>query len=515
MTLRAVSASQIETFRSCQRKWGWRALDKIEAPPNASAAKGTLIHAQYERYLKGESLDYSTPALREAAERAMPGIVNLPPPGTEGLLVEHGFSLQTSNGILFRGFMDVVVPHAHVVPGLAEWAASKGVGADNPCVIDHKSTSSFRYAKTADVLNTDVQAMVYAYETMRAYRTPTVDLLWNYVSTKGAADTKRVHLRVVSEHVAAQFLGPITDSATQIVTTYAAHPKVLDLRPNTDACDAYGGCPYKQLCLDLHSGPMGHLNQEETHMSQSSVDLFARIATSNVKEDAATASLPAGITNAPDGWTPPAFMTAPASPAVSMFPPPMPAAAVVPINPPESLLERAPAVVPEVKAKPKKLTKAEKAAVAAAVAQAESPPDLGEVYTSDAATLPPPPAADTIPAPPIETGRYSADAANPARRTEEVFKAKPFILYLDCAPENRTTLRASELFAKVNAEIEKSFAGNPTTYQLIKYDGPGLFLAGFTKLFDQTPQDIVLDTRTKEGLLVLEALRARAGMVVR
>ncbi len=200
MTLRAVSASQIETFTSCQRKWGWRALDKIEVPPHASAAKGTLIHSQFERYLKGESLDYSTPALREAAERAMPGIVNIPQPKSPGMLIEHGFTLPTERGILFRGFMDVVVPHAHVVPGLT---------GDNPCVIDHKSTSSFRYAKTKDVLLTDVQAMIYAYETMRTYRSPVVDLVWNYVTTKGAAATERRHLRVMSQHVAEQFNGPI------------------------------------------------------------------------------------------------------------------------------------------------------------------------------------------------------------------------------------------------------------------------------------------------------------------
>ncbi len=90
---------------------------------------------------------------------------------------------------------------------------------------------------------------------------------------------------------------------------------------------------------------------------------------------------------------------------------------------------------------------------------------------------------------------------------------KTFTLYLDCAPENRSVTRASDLYAYVNSELAKAYPGT-TTFRQIKYDGPGLFLAGFLKAFDGGPRDISIDTRTAEGLVVVEALRARTKNVV-
>ncbi len=506
MSLRAVSASQIETFTSCQRKWGWRALDKIEAPTHASAAKGTLIHSQFEKYLKGESLDYSTPALREAAERAMPGIVNLPAPLTEGMEVEKAFSFQTERGIVFRGFMDVVVPHAHLVPGLT---------GDNPCVIDHKSTSSFRYAKTPETLSTDTQAMLYAYEAMRTYRSPVVDLLWNYVQTKGAAATQRVHLRVVSEHVAAQFLGPISASAMQIATVYAQHPKVLDLPPSRDACDAYGGCPYKYLCTDLTTaGPF----KEETNMT-SSVDLFSRISAANAKEDAAEVP---GITNAPVGWVAPSFLlpsnqqvSTPVAQVVanlaanpelygptSLFPPPMPV--TVAINPPEwqpppTVAERAAAavqVLEETKPKRTRRTKAEMAADAAKealiAAGGQHIVDQVDTYVADAPTTPPPAAPATIPAP--------APAG--------------FTLFVDCTPLAGNFVDASDVFSQAKALVNDEL--KVKDYRFVDYGkGQGAFLIAVNHVMDGVTSDIVIDSRTPEALLCLSDLIARSGRVVR
>ena len=383
MSLRAVSASQLETFSACRRKWAWRALEKIEVPPHASAAKGSLIHKQFEAYLKGESLDYSSPAMREAAERALPGVINLPPPQSPGMLVEHGFSFETSGGIVFRGFMDVVLPDSGVVPGCEGGA---------PCVIDHKSTSSFRYLKSPEVLRTDVQAMIYAYRAMAMFRNPTVDLVWNYVRTKDSAQTQRVHLRVVSEHVTEQFLGPITKTATELVAMYAAAPRVLDLPPSLGQCDAYGGCPYKLNCTDLHSGPMGHLTHDEelntkpmfpstkdTTMTQSGASLFDRLETAKAQEDKTShvgaialevpVALPAGISDAPAGWTPPAFL--------------LPKTEVVAINPPEwqppptpeqraAAAVATPAEEPPAATKRKRRTKAEMQADAEAAAAAQS-----------------------------------------------------------------------------------------------------------------------------------------------
>ncbi len=508
MTARAVSASQIETYSSCQRKWAWRAIAKIEVPPHASAAKGSLIHKQFERYLRGESLDYSTPSLREAAERAMPGIANLPPPATPGLLVEHGFSFETSRGIVFRGFVDLVVPDSASVPGCEGGA---------PCVVDHKSTSSFRWAKSTDVLMTDVQAMIYAYWAMSHFKVPVVDLVWNYVTTKGAAATERRHLRAVQSHVVEQFLGPIVATATELCATYEQQPKPLDLAPNLAACDAYGGCPYRALCTDLHSGPLGHQDLFEpfptlTKGSPMTMDLFSRLESVKATEDAAP--LPAGITNAPADFVPRPFLMPNAIPVAEPH---------VAINPPEwqpppTPEQRAAATVTAeaVPAKRTRRTKAQMAADAAlqagtasrVVLEMANPVDelvaeteriMPDAYKTEAATIPAPVLA---PVPREFTGGGFGEYNEPTR----------FTLYLDCAPENKETLHGYHLYGKVNEELQKTFGAD---FRRIKFEGPGLFCAGFLKLFDENPRDIVIDTRTAEGLLVVDSLRARAGLVIR
>jgi len=47
-----LSASQIQTFTECQRKWAWRVLDGVEEPPNKAAELGGQVHAELEKYLR-------------------------------------------------------------------------------------------------------------------------------------------------------------------------------------------------------------------------------------------------------------------------------------------------------------------------------------------------------------------------------------------------------------------------------------------------------------------------------
>ncbi len=540
MSARAVSASQIETYSGCKRKWGHRYIDKVEIPPNKSASDGSMIHSQFERYLKGESLDYSTPAARLAAERAMPGIANLPPPGTPGMLVEHAFNLETSKGLVFRGFVDLVVPDSATIPNASPLYVGDGCreyAGVVPCIVDHKSTSSFRWAKSTDVLMTDVQAMIYAYWAMSHFKVPVVELLWNYVATKGAASTTRRHLRVLQSHVVEQFLGPITAVATELCVTYAAKPRVLDLPPSLEQCDAYGGCPYKGLCVDLHSGPLGHITPDEvsepfpvTKGTPMSIDLFSRLESVKAQEDAAP--MPAGITNAPPGYVPAPFLVGTAASTPAIFPPPLqltpstavPPGVVVAINPPEwqpppTPEQRAAAAVVETPAEPakrKRRTKAEMAADAAKEVEGSTPSDVstvaggstraGERGVDPADSRTSKPEERPLFAPEIIT--YDATDTIPAPAPA----MNSFTLFLDCAPERTPVLHGSDLYGKVNEELQKTFGAD---FRRIKFEGPGLFVAGFLKLFDESPRDIVIDTRTAEGLLVVDSLRARAGLVVR
>lgn len=53
--LPVLSASQISTFRDCQRKWGFKYIAGLEDPAGPAAALGTETHdTQLGPYLRGE-----------------------------------------------------------------------------------------------------------------------------------------------------------------------------------------------------------------------------------------------------------------------------------------------------------------------------------------------------------------------------------------------------------------------------------------------------------------------------
>lgn len=484
-------------------------------PAHASAAGGTRIHTQFERYLNGQSLDYSSPLMREAAERATPGIVNLPLPLSAGALVECAFTFEVV-GVGFRGFMDLVVPNSYVIPG-----CEGGV----PGVVDHKSTSSFRYLKTPEVLRTDVQAMIYAYKALTLFPelppAPGVDLVWNYVATRGASKTQRTHLRVIPEHIVSQVKGPIAETALELVATYVGRPRALDLPPSTDHCDAYGGCPYKSLCTDLHCGPLGHLTpEEESTMTQSGIDLFTRLEVVKAQEDKKTI-LPPGITDAPAGYVPMPFLL----PLPQQTKPEV--EEVVAINPPEwqppPTPEQRAAAATEAPAAPIKVTRKRrtKAEITADDALAPNSPEamarrasiaaINEMVAGTEKAIPD--AYDTSPAtipaprpyiPPKEFA--SGDGAWP--------DVKRFTLYVDCAP-NGYHVDASVLFYRAKEIVHKNL--EVADYRFVDYGkGQGALVVAVNHLLDsETYTDIVVDSRTPEAALCLAGMTARAGHVVR
>lgn len=480
-----LSPSQWSTFTACQRKWAWRYLAGIREPEKKGTAIGTRVHKQYEHYLNGEPFDYSTPEMRKAAEIAMPGIANLPPPLSPGMKVERPFNFETTSGILWRGVKDVSVPDSSVIPGCAG-----GV----PGIIDHKSTKARRYIKTAESLVTDVQSVVYAYDTMAEYKVPVVDVVYNNVLTEGSPDTVRVHLRMYSQRVVDEF-GKISQVGSEISVIYSKRPGPLDLPPNTSECRNFGGCSYVGLCTDLHAGPLGHLTQEEeANMTQSGDDLFTRLANNAAAEDKAT-SLPPGITDAPAGYIPLPFLIAPAA-VPEVF---------AAINPPEGKLYVPAATTEESTSpveKPKRVrrTKAQiEADEAAAVAQ-----------TNTELCDPPSPAMQHT------FITYAGEELKEviAAQEADVLKRTGFALFVNCIPDGDYT-DASAIFAKAKEHVSHEL--QVADYRFAAYGkGQGAFVVAANHyLKELAPEALVLDTTTPEGALVCADFVARATFVVR
>jgi hypothetical protein len=237
-----VSASQINQWNDCERKWGWKYIAKIPQPDTFASALGTEVDdTQLQPYLRDDRpLDFSRPSGYIAAA----GLAFLPKPKTMDLEVQKHFVIPspTDARFGFQGYLDLWLPH-----GGPDAPPPPTPGLVIPNVRDFKTTGNWKYAKTPKQLETDVQAQLYATWAMWTTGARIVDLDWIYFATKGAYKSRRVHLRVTGDHVAEQF-SKINDTA---VVMYAARKSVtnpLELKANPSMCEAYGGCPYRDKC---------------------------------------------------------------------------------------------------------------------------------------------------------------------------------------------------------------------------------------------------------------------------
>jgi len=263
------SATQVDTFRLCKRKWAWRYLDGIESEPHASAQLGTEVHAQLEGWLReGKMLDMST----RAGLIAMSSLHLLPSP--KSCDVERPFLIELF-GFRFRGFKDFERgPEIHRSNGT--WISG--------FVGDHKtSTDPSKWGKSADDLRNDTQAILYAAEHMHRFEAPSVELHWNYLRTSGSPKATPVldgtwerddegnvawmpngRRPVITRGECEPVLERTYNAAKEMASICAQAsakdlaaisredrvlpPHALSLEPNAAACQAFGGCPHIERC---------------------------------------------------------------------------------------------------------------------------------------------------------------------------------------------------------------------------------------------------------------------------
>lgn len=245
------SASQLDTFQDCNRKWAWDKIERIPRDENRFASWGVSAHGMLEGYLKhGTPLDLTT----DVGEALMAGLHYFPQPGTPGMTVEGEFLLQGWNHF-FYGKKDVQLASrivgVNVLPGHAPIVESALIdpyhGQLVPVVFDLKTTTSFRYAHTQETLRTNIQAALYATQAMVQLGTQVCDLRWVYVKSRKPWASKPVDLRVTRDDVTPT-LTRIKDLADQMAWIKRSGKRALDLAPNPDACEKYGGCSYIDRC---------------------------------------------------------------------------------------------------------------------------------------------------------------------------------------------------------------------------------------------------------------------------
>lgn len=177
-------------------------------------------------------------------------------------LIEHEIRLLTPPGVV-KGFVDLFVPR----PEADGWPV--GLEADLPTVFDHKTTANLSYAKSEDDLLTDPQALLYGLAARVHVKEKTgkmpehVGLVWNYVQTKGEPYTRSVRVRQ-SLKVLESGLEPLFAQAADMATALKTRPQPNDMPYNTDSCDKYGGCSYRDICPHARKAGSVSLSDLET-----------------------------------------------------------------------------------------------------------------------------------------------------------------------------------------------------------------------------------------------------------
>lgn len=519
------SASQISTYLECKRKWAWQYIAKEPRTQHASAALGVRVHKQLELWLKeGRPLQYALEDGRpdDSASIAKEALEHLPPPMLPGLDVEGYFNFTSPrSGVSYRGFIDWRHPH---------WPG------DIPTIGDNKTTSGLQWAKSATDLDTDVQATLYAVDTMAHYRAPRVRLQWTYLQTRGARRSLPVVTELSSPHVAEMFAAVEEVAAEMSTTLHRVTDKlqILELPPSPQACESFGGCPFQGQCnLSPRERLKAVMSQGLAPVNPLLARLKARAAaTSDVptagtvvqtafgpgviepgneptaeQEAARQAALSAATalrqetpSNADPLVTLGALLLAPASAVM--------AATVSPgqINPPE--FQQAPTVV----------QRAETPIQTTIAQPAKRGPGRPKKVTAP---------TDFTPAPTQTTGAEGSKPSDTATGSvikspvdgpspvESTPRGRIPVLYIDCFPLNGDVLLADNLAKTANDRIkaEKGVAD----YRYLEYGaGPGALAATAEEILDgmvSIPR-ICIDTHSPEGCALLSRFKVRAVEIV-
>ena len=220
-----LSATEIDTFNTCRRKWAYQYLDDIKPPPAKAAKFGLLVHEFLQKYLTGYSIDHHSPEGLVAGA----GLQYLPRhlPITN---VERSI-LFLNNGHIFHGYIDFY----------------EEVGSQTWLIGDHKTCSTFATALTPDELKANIQANIYAQWAFQELGAETVKLKWIYYRTKGTPQAKCIEAEIKKPEQNSLFW-PQLQIASDIKTIVEKKLDSVELPKNLSACFKYGRCPFYGPC---------------------------------------------------------------------------------------------------------------------------------------------------------------------------------------------------------------------------------------------------------------------------
>ena len=241
-----VSATSIKLFQSCPRRWYERYVLEKKEPTSKAMLRGNEVHRQLEEYL----LNGTLPDASTEGQIAKAGLDHLPPPPYDiEISLEHLPVDDTPAP--FKGFIDMYI------------------AGDIPEILDHKTTSNFKYALSEDELANDTQLVIYAAHALHNCDAAQVRLTHVCYLTKPPYKSQRTSTVVSRAHVEELFQ-EILKTVEKMVT--ASELPANALEKNKDYCWSYGKrCPYFDECQRTIK------NKGVKHMSDKHLNVLDRL----------------------------------------------------------------------------------------------------------------------------------------------------------------------------------------------------------------------------------------------
>jgi hypothetical protein len=447
-----ISPSQIATWRLCHRKWGFTYLGGERPPASKAMLIGTALHAKAETFFATGLPDYTVRSDEEdQAARLLPAILDYLPQ-------DRGAAYETFS----EQKVECMIQGVHF-GGRFDWLTRLDLN-DHWELGDLKTTINLKWAKTELELSTDPQVLVYSMA-QTVTKPDKITCRWLYVQTRGAPLVREVKVRPDFNA-----LPDLIQDGREITIAWRDRPRPEDLEPNTSACDAYGGCPFRSKCV---IDPGERLIALQRRMG---VAIESPMAKQQTFEE----------------------MMAQATGIAEINPPTPP---TVPFTEPEALTKSDPPAPVEVF------------------------PGANRLYACSPETADLPPVLDPEKADKPKRTRKAKDTTFQApwpapvavQARAETDAPETFIgtLYLNCMPLHDNEVEwADYIIASARAEISQKMGVED--YRLIDFKGAGILVVAVEdKIRQLRPAKLILDLHNAEGRLLSGPLTAMAEHVVR
>jgi RecB family exonuclease len=227
--LKNVSATQVKDYGRCKRFWHFRSIQKIRTPKTEAQQRGINIHEAIEAFLR-----HGIKPPEGEKVRLFVDVVEKHLAGMKGeVLIEQRIDLETfPGGPPWVGFIDYLRDEHAGEPML---------------VLDYKTTSDFRYAKTPEELRDDSQLNSYGWWAYQNGHEGPMMLGHLYLLTR----TKTPKPLPVYAPTDYETVRGVWERDVETVKEMVEAAKVADvqeLEPTPSACGMYGGCPYRSQC---------------------------------------------------------------------------------------------------------------------------------------------------------------------------------------------------------------------------------------------------------------------------